>query len=316
MRLIITGGTGLIGRHLTAGLVQAGHKVTILSRHPDLAGDLPADVRLARWDGSTSEGWGNLVDEADGIVNLAGESLAGDSLFSLRWTAERKRRILASRLNAGKAIVQAVTRSRYKPAVILQVSAVGFYGPRDASPITEEAQAGTDFLSKVCVAWEEFTAPVSAFGIRQVITRLGVVLSARGGALPRQMLPFKFFAGGPIGNGSQAYPWIHIQDVVEAMRFLLENPDAHGPYNLTAPQYVTNAEFGRALGKAMHRPYWMPAPAFLFKIAFGEASIVLLEGQAPSPKKLEGLGYQFRYPEVLPALQDILHPGSLAAFSK
>ncbi len=306
MRGIITGGTGLIGRHLTAELVRSGHKVTILSRHPDQVVELPAGVHRAGWDGSTSEGWIDLVEDADGIINLAGESLAGNSLLSLRWTFERKRRILTSRLNAGKAILEAVTRARYKPAVLMQVSAVGYYGARDANLITEDAPAGKDFLARVCVAWENSTASVTAFGVRQIVVRLGVVLSSQGGALPRQMLPFKLFVGGPLGNGEQAYPWIHIQDAVGAMRYLLENPASNGAYNLTAPQIVTNAEFGQALASAMHRPYWLPVPAFVFKIAFGEASIVLLEGQAPIPQKLKRMGYSFLFPEVLPALQDIL----------
>jgi uncharacterized protein (TIGR01777 family) len=306
MRVIITGGSGLIGSTLAADLATNGHEVIILSRNPARVTGLPAGVRAMGWDGQTSSGWGDLADGAGAIVNLAGESVAGDSLLAMRWTTERKKNILESRAHAGAAVVEAVRDADHKPTVVIQASAVGYYGSRSSEQVTEEAEAGKDFLAEVCMAWEASTSPVEVMGVRRAVIRIGIVLSRKGGTLPRQMMLFRFFAGGPIGSGKQGYPWIHIDDVSRAIRFLIDTPHASGTFNLCAPNSLTNAGFGRALSKAMHRPYWLPAPAFTFRLAFGEVATILLDGQLAYPKRLLELGYTFRYPQAEAALDDLL----------
>ncbi len=307
MKVIITGGTGFLGKALAANLSADQHEVIVLSRNPGENKGLPAGVKVIAWDGKSAKGWHQYAEGADAIVNLAGESIAGESLLKIRWTAARKERILQSRVNAGKAVTEAVQLAQRKPSVVVQASAVGFYGPRDARPVDETAASGNDFLSKVCQDWEAATAGVEAFGVRRVIIRTGVVLSKNEGALPMQSLPFKLFAGGPIGTGKQGYPWIHIRDEVKAIRFLIENPFAEGAFNLTAPQIVNNLQFSQALGRAMHRPSLLPTPTFVFKILFGEASTVLVDGQVVEPKRLIQAGFHFEFPEVGPALEDIFH---------
>ena len=305
MKIIITGGTGLIGRALAADLVAKQNEVIILTRSPNAADKLPDGVSLVIWDGKTANGWSQYAEGADAIVNLAGESIAGETPLKIRWTEARKKRILESRVNAGKAVVEAVTKAIKKPAVVIQSSAVGFYGTQNTTTFGEEAPEGRDFLAGVCKAWEESTLAVEKMGVRRAVIRTGVVLSSEGGALPMQMLPFLFFAGGPIGNGKQGYPWIHIRDEVKAIRFLIENPFASGVFNLTAPKMVNNAQFSTALGKAMNRPAFIPTPAFVFKLAFGEAATILLDGQLPQPKRLMQAGFQFEFSDPEIALRDL-----------
>jgi hypothetical protein len=306
MRIIITGGTGLIGKPLAHALEHIGHEVIVLTRSPERVTGISKNVNLVRWDGKTAAGWGELVDGSGAIINLAGESVAGDSLLSIRWTEERKRSIRESRINAGRAVVDAVQAARQRPPLVVQASAVGFYGSRSDGTFDESAPAGSDFLANICLDWEAVTRPVENMGVRRAVVRIGVVLAAQGGALPRQLLPFKLFVGGPIGSGKQGYPWTHLDDVVRAITFLVENPQSQGAYNLTAPHPVTNAAFGKALGRIMHRPAFIPAPAFVFKLAFGEASAILLDGQMPLPARLLQAGYSFKYPQVDAALASIL----------
>ena len=300
MRVIITGGTGLIGRALTHSLINDGHEVIVLTRSPEKA-NVPAGAIAERWDGRSVEGWGHWVDGADAIVNLAGAGLAAS-----RWSTARKTLIRDSRLDAGRAVVQAVKRAEQKPEVVIQSSAVGYYGPRDDNVITEDALPGIDFLAKVCVDWEASTASVEELGVRRAILRTGVVLSANGGALPKMALPFKFFVGGPIGSGKQWLSWIHMADEVAAIRFLIENKAATGRFNLAAPNPLTNADFSRAIGKAMGRPAVMPVPAFALKLVFGELSTTLLTGQRVVPQRLQELGFTFQFSEAEEALRDLL----------
>lgn len=301
MHVIITGGSGLIGSVLAANLVSDGHKVTVLSRSPQRDHGLPEGVDVVGWDARTAQGWGHLADGADAIVNLAGEGLADG-----RWTPERKRRIRESRLNAGQAVVQAIEAATDKPEVLVQASAVGYYGPSGDEILDEDAPPGNDFLAQVCVDWEAATASVSQLGVRRPVIRSGVVLSTAGGALPRLLLPFKLFVGGPLGNGRQYFPWIHIEDEVRAIRHLIEQADATGPYNLTAPHPPTNAEFVQKLGQVMGRPALMPVPAFALKLLFGEMSTVLLDGQRALPKRLQESGFAFEFSGAVAALTDLL----------
>ncbi len=307
MRVIITGGTGLIGSRLAASLAADGHEVIVLSRSPERrSGALPAGVRVVGWDGATAHGWGNLADGADAIVNLAGESIGGSGFPPPPWTPARKQRIRDSRLKGGQAVVEAVQTAAVKPKVVVQASAIGVYGPRGDEPITESASRGTDFLASVCADWEEFTRPVEALGVRRVVTRSGLVLSADGGVLLQIMMPFRLFAGGPLGSGKQVYSWIHLDDEIRAIRFLIEHDTAHGVYNLTAPHPLPNAELARIVGRVMRRPSFVPAPAFALKLALGEMSTLVLTGQRVVPERLQAEGFTFQYADLEPALRDLL----------
>ena len=302
MRVMVTGGTGLIGSALVKSLRDNNIEVIVLTRSPERTrATVPSGVRLEKWDGVTTEGWGDLVSEVDAIVNLAGEGVADG-----RWTAERKRRIRESRSNAGKALVAAVAAAKTKPGVLIQSSAVGFYGPCHDEILREDASPGTDFLAQVCADWEASTAEVEEMGVRRPVIRTGVVLSAAGGAFPRMALPFKLFAGGPLGSGKQYFPWIHIDDEVGAIRFLLENESATGPYNLTAPDPPRNREFVRELGRAMSRPALLPTPSLALKAMFGEMSTVLLDGQRAVPERLQEEGYEFEFRGAAAALGELV----------
>ena len=301
MRTIITGGSGLIGRALAAELAAAEHEVIVLSRTPGRVSGLPAGARAVGWDGRSAEGWQDLADGATAIVNLAGESIAAG-----RWTAARKQRIADSRHQAGAAVVQAVASATTRPQVVIQGSAVGYYGPRGDETITEDSAPGDDFLAQVCVPWETSTEEVERLGVRRAIIRTGIVLSRDGGALPQMMLPFRLFAGGPLGSGRQGFPWIHLADEVSAIRWLIEREDASGPFNLAAPETLTNAEFGRVLGRVMRRPSFMPTPGFALRLVLGELSTLLLDGQRQVPQRLLDHGFTFRFPTAEAALRDLL----------
>lgn len=307
MRYIITGGTGLIGTALATDLLADGHEVIALSRTPGTRGGLPAGVQVAGWDARTAEGWGHLVEGAEAIVNLAGANLAGEGFLPSRWTDERKRIIRESRINSGRAVLAAVEQAREKPRVLVQASGVGYYGFRGDEPVTEEGDAGDDFLARLAAEdWEPSTAPVEEMGVRRVMVRSGAVLTPEEGALPRLVLPFRFFVGGTFGRGDQWLSWIHLRDEVRAIRFLIENDQASGPFNLTAPQPVTNAEFGRTLGRVLNRPAWVPVPEFALRLAVGQVAEVLLEGQRAVPRRLTELGFDFAFPELKAALRDLL----------
>lgn len=312
MRVIVTGGTGFIGRLLADELVTHGYEVVALSRRPDTANGLPASVRIERWDARTSIGWDALADGAnvaDGrvaIVNLAGENLAGEGFFPSRWTDERKARLHESRVNAGRAVVEAVARAQIKPQVVIQASGIGHYGFCDDKLLTEADPPGQDFLAQLTVAWEASTAAVSSHNVRHVSIRSAVVLSPEEGALKRLILPFKLFAGGPMGSGKQGFPWIHPADEVGAIRFLIETEAARGPFNLVAPEPTTFAQFAITLGRVMGRPYWFTVPGFALRAALGEVASTVLEGQLAAPKKLLDLGYKFRFPTAEGALRDVI----------
>jgi uncharacterized protein len=302
MHVIIAGGTGMIGSTLVNNLVQDDHRVTVLSRSPHRhQSDVHERAAIVQWDARTAQGWGHLVEEADAIVNLAGAGIA-DS----RWTAKRKRIISESRVNAGHAIMEALHGATNRPKVLVQSSAVGFYGPSDERKLREDSPPGRDFLSRVCFDWEASTGSAHTLGVRRPVIRTGIVLSTQGGALPKMLLPFRFFAGGPLGSGEQYFPWIHIDDEIRAIRFLIEDERADGPYNLAAPNPPTNAEFSKKLGEAMGRPSLIPVPSFALKTLFGEMSTVLLDGQRAVPHRLELEGFTFEHTEAVPALRDIL----------
>jgi uncharacterized protein (TIGR01777 family) len=307
MKVIITGGTGLVGRGLSSLLVSKGYEVIVLSRSPQRAAGLPTGVRVERWDTRSADGWGQFVEGADAIVNLAGANLAGTGFFPSRWTTQRKHRIRESRVHSGRVVVEAVQRARDKPRVVIQASAVGYYGFGRDEIFTEDCPAGDDFLARVTADdWEPSTAAIEDAGVRRAIVRSGVVLSTEHGALPRLLLPYRLFVGGPIGRGKQWLSWIHPHDQSEIIRFLIENEEASGSFNVTAPDPKTNAEFGRIIGRILGRPSLVPLPGFAMRLALGEVSSVVLEGQRVVPKHLQDMGFEFRFPDAESALRDLL----------
>jgi len=301
-RVIITGGNGLIGQALAADLLKDGYEVIALSRDAQRRGaNLPSGVRLEQWDGCSAQGWGHLVEQEAAIVNLAGENIG-----ERRWTEARKQAIIESRLRAGKAVSEAVAQARNKPGVVIQASAIGYYGLRTDEILTEKSPPADDFMSRICQQWEPATAPVEQAGVRRVVVRSGVVLSRQGGAFPRMIMPFNFFAGGPLGSGKQWISWIHVRDEVAGLRFLIDNPNAVGVYNLTSPYPLKNVDFERAVGRVMRRPAIIPTPAFAIRLLFGEMAITVLEGQRVVPERLEKEGFLFNYPRIEEALRDLL----------
>lgn len=300
-RILITGGSGLIGRALTAELAADGYEVVVLSRRPEDVGGLPPGARAAGWDAATAAGWSDLLDGALGIVHLAGESIADG-----RWTEAKKRRIRDSRVRSSEAVRAACERVERKPRFLLQGSAVGYYGARGEERLTEESAPGEGFLPEVCVAWEAATEPVEAMGVRRALLRTGMVLATDGGALPKLLLPFRLGLGGPAGSGDQYVPWIHLDDEVGAIRFLAASDGARGPFNLTAPEPVTNAEMGRVIGRVLRRPSLLRAPSFALRLALGEMAQVVLDGQRAVPEALLALGYRFRFSDLELALEDLV----------
>ncbi len=305
MKILIAGGTGLIGQALAADLAQRGHQVWVLTRHPEQA-NLPGGVQAVGWDAKTPRGWEALAADAGAIINLAGANIG-----ERPWTNERKRLIRDSRVNAGQAIAAALRETGQgqrmgRPLTVLQIAGVGYYGIHGDEPLDESAAPGMDYLAGVARDWEEATQEVEALGARRVIMRTGVVLARKGGVLAPFVLQNRLFAGGPLGSGRQWISWIHIVDLVRAFNFFLERQDARGVFNVTSPEPVTNADFGRAVAQVMHRPYWAPAPAFMLKAVLGEMSTLVLDGQRVLPKRLLEMDFQFEFAELRKALQDLL----------
>lgn len=300
-RILITGGSGLIGRPLTAELAAAGYEVVVLSRSPERVNGLPPGARAVGWDAETPSGWGGEADGALGIVHLAGESLADG-----RWTDAKKQRIWKSRVHSSLAVQAAIHEAAVAPRFLVQASGVNYYGQRGDQVVTEDSPAGEGFLPQVCMEWEEAAADVEELGVRRVVARSGVVLAREGGALPRMALPFKLYVGGRVGSGRQYMSWIHLEDQVAALRFLVEHATASGPFNLTAPHPVTNRELSRHLADVLGRPSLFPVPGFALRLLFGEMAEVLLEGQRVVPERLQRLGFSFRYPRLEEALRDLL----------
>ncbi len=307
MKIIITGGTGSLGSGLARLLIKAGDEVVVLSREPGRrAARLPDAVRLVGWDARTPAGWQAEVEDADAIVNFAGFPLPGERFFPGRWSAARKQLIVDSRVRAGEAVTDAIAHPRHRPAVVIQASAIGYYGPNPPGEVDEASPPGEDFLSQVCLAWEQASAGVESLGVRRVVVRTGIVLDPRAGALPRLLLPFRLFAGGPMGSGRQWVSWIHPADELGALVFLLKHRQASGAYNLCSPRPVTNRQLSDTLGRILRRPAFVPVPAFALRLAFGEVATTVLDGQRVRPSGLQALGFAFRFPELEPALADLL----------
>lgn len=300
-RVVIAGGSGLIGTALVAELAGSGREVVVLSRRPQGVRGLPAGARAEGWNGREAGPWGASVDGAEAVVNLAGENLAEG-----RWTPARKSVLVSSRVEPARAIAEAVAAARVRPGVLVQASGVGFYGSQGDRVLDEDAAAGRGFVPELCQAWEGASAAVSALGVRRVLLRTGVVLAREGGALAKMLPPFRWGVGGPFGNGRQWWPWIHLDDAVAGIRFLIEHREAAGPFNLTAPGLLRNREFARALGRALHRPSWLPAPAWGLRLALGEMASVLLDSQRAPPLGLIRAGMRFGFADAAAALGDLI----------
>ncbi len=304
-RVIVTGGSGQMGRALSANLAPDGYEVVLLSRNPEKVRGLPQNVRAEEWDARSAQGWGHLANGAAAIVNLAGENIGIPPIPW--WWPGRRRRIRESRINAGRAVVEAVQAAAEKPGVVIQASGINYYGLRGDQIVTEKESAGEDYAANICVEWEAATAPVESLGVRRVIMRTAPNLTRRGGILFFLALPFRLFVGGPIGGGKQWFSWIHAADQVRAIRFLLENPDARGAYNLTAPDPRTNADFGQLMARILERPYWFPIPARVMRLVFGQlGELLLLGSQRVMPQRLQQAGFQFQYADAESALTDLL----------
>jgi uncharacterized protein (TIGR01777 family) len=247
-----------------------------------------------------TSGWGSLVSEMDAVVNLAGERLA-----KWPWTKMQKQRFWESRVNAGSAITNAIRSASQRPKVLIQASGINHYGTIGGTA-DENTPPGDDFLARLTVAWEDATKEVETCGVRRCVIRQGVVLTPKGGLFPLMSLPVRLFAGGPLGSGKQAVPWIHLDDVVGVIRFLMDNDRTSGVYNLIAPEAISNADFYRVMAKAIHRPYWFRTPAFLLKVALGEMSVLVVEGRYAKPRRLMDAGYRFRVESAGEAMQKLV----------
>jgi uncharacterized protein len=301
MSIVIAGATGFIGRELVEALVKEGRRVFALTRDPNrLPASWKGTVEGLAWNGRGSGSWRSALEGCEAVVNLAGENI-GEG----RWTAARKKRILDSRLESAHALVAAMRAASKRPKRFVSASAVGYYGDLPEGEADESAPAGRGFLADVCRQWEQAALEAETLGVPTAVARFGVVLSARGGALPRMALPFKLMAGGRAGSGRQWLSWVHRDDAVAAVRFLIDRPDMTGPVNVVAPEPARNADFSAALGRALRRPVWAPAPAFALKAALGEMSDMILEGQRVLPTRLEQAGFRFRFPDADAALSAI-----------
>jgi len=301
VKIVIAGGSGFLGDALGQAFADDQHEVVVLTRG---AARPPADSRrrLVAWTPNGDAGaWASELNGATAVVNLAGESIAAK-----RWSAVQKLRILDSRILATRSLVAAIGTAASPPVVFVSGSAVGYYGPRGDDIATEDAPAGTDFLADVCVRWEAEASHATTPRTRVALVRTGLVLDRRGGALPRMLPPFWFGAGGPVGSGQQYWPWIHLRDWVDLVRWIVRSANVSGPINVTAPTPATNAEFARTLGRVLRRPAVLPAPAFALRLLLGEmADALLLSGQRAVPAKAERLGFNFRYRDLDDALRSI-----------
>ena len=299
--VLVTGATGFIGRALCAALKERGQGFTALGRRPEKAkAALPGVKDVWRWRPKMEPAPVASIQGAGAIVHLAGESVAG------RWNAQKKRAIRESRVVGTRHLVEAIGEAKSKPGVLVCASAVGYYGDRGEEELTEEAGPGSDFLAEVCQAWEAEAQRAAEVGVRVVMLRTGIVLGLGGGALKQMLLPFKLGLGGPLGNGKQWMPWVHVDDVVGVIFHAIEHANVSGPVNITAPAPVRNREFTKTLAGVLRRPAFLPAPALGLKILLGEFGSVLLASQRVLPKRIQESGYAFRHPDLEAVLRGML----------
>jgi len=294
MNILIAGGSGFIGRALGALLKKENHEVYILTRQ------VPRNDRQIQWDGKSAQGWGQRMNEMDAVVNLTGYGLE-----HWPWTQRQKEKFESSRVEPGRALVSAIETASRPPKVFLQVSGINHYGLSGEGIADESTPAAGDYLAQLTVKWEATTQAVEEFGVRRIVARMAVILAKKGGLFPLMALPIRLFFGGKLGNGTQAMPWIHLADAVSAMSFLLQNETCRGPYNLIAPSPTSNAEFMREVADTLHRPYWFHVPKFLLKLPLGEMSVLITEGRYSRPRRLLEEGFEFQFPTIQKALEDL-----------
>lgn len=312
MKTVITGGTGFIGSALTRSLLGRGGEVVIITRDVERG---KREITEKRTESKVEQdalergaltvvSWDDMpgaVDGADAIVNLAGASI-----FGTRWTEEQKKRIVNSRLKAGESVMNALAKAESKPAVLVQGSGVGYYG-LSKEPVDEDSPNGEGFLADTARRWEDSTKDAESMGVRRVIARTSMVLGKDGGALEQFVRPFKMFAGGVIGSGKQWLTWVHIDDEIGAIEFLMDRDDLSGPFNISAPEPETMTDFVRTLGRVLKRPAWLPVPSFVIKTVLGEmGEELILSGQRALPNRLLASGYEFRFPRLRQAFEDLL----------
>jgi uncharacterized protein len=301
MKIAIAGATGFVGSRLVEQLQAEGERVVILTRNPQQASSRFPQAEIVGYNPLKSGEWQTAIDGCDAIINLAGEPIA-----EKRWTPAQKRVMLESRQIGTEKIVEAIDKANVKPPVLINASAIGYYGTSETSKFDEKSPAGTDFLAEVCTKWETAAQAASAKGTRVVILRLGIVLGENGGALGKMLAPFSAFVGGPIGSGRQWFSWIHRDDVVKLIIAALKDAQMQGIYNATAPNPVTMAGFANTLGTVMNRPSWLPVPNFALEALLGEGAIVVLQGQQVIPTQTLAQGFEFEYPNLTAALVAIL----------
>ncbi len=299
MKIAITGASGFIGGILADHLWTRRHHLVLLSRNPPRVSNLTQQEWIA-WNPGAPGDWEQALEGVDGIINLAGEPIAAK-----RWSDSQKEKIRFSRIESTKALVRAIAKAKQKPKFLISSSAVGYYGARGDETVTEETAPGKDYLSRVCVDWEKEASNAESYDVRVVLVRTGIVLDKRKGALAKMVVPFKCFVGGPLGSGNQWMPWIHIEDQIALLLFLLENQSARGPFNATAPNPVTMTEFCKTLGTVLNRPSWASVPGSMLTLLVGEMAEMLLNGQRAVPQAAMKLGYEFKYPHLLPALESL-----------
>ena len=297
--ILISGGTGFVGKHITDLLTKEQFKIFILTRNANNKSK-QENVSYVEWLTPQSMPEKNLP-RIDAVINLAGESING------RWTDDKKQKILNSRLKATESLLDLAKKLPDLPSVWINASAIGYYGTSDKEVFTEQTtRHGTDFLAEVVKAWETKASEAKELGCRTVFTRFGLILGSDGGVLPQLTLPYRFFAGGTVGSGEQWVSWVHVEDVARLIKEVLQNDKYEGPVNATAPGPVTMKEFGQVTGDVMHRPHWLPAPSFAFKLLFGEMSMLILNGQQVLPEKAMNLDFSFKFPHLKGALHDLL----------
>ena len=305
MNIVVSGGTGFIGRPLCVSLCQEGHRVTLLTRRKEVAQRLfGSTVTIVEWNGSEAGAWEHCLEEADAVINLAGAPIADG-----RWTDARRRILTESRVLTTRLLVEALSRRSSKPRTLENASGIGYYGASDDRVLDEGAARGQGFLADLCMAWEAEALRAAEFGVRVVMLRTGMVLEQDGGALPKMLLPFRLFAGGPILPGTQWVSWIHRRDHIGLIQWLLTTPRVSGPVNAVAPEAVTMNRFCQVLGQVLQRPSWLPVPGFALHVALGELGTLMTTGQRVHPAKALFGGYVFHYPTLEPALRAIVTKG-------
>jgi uncharacterized protein (TIGR01777 family) len=306
MRIFVTGGTGLIGSRLVKHLRERSDEVVTLTRRPAEAKvRMPAGCTIVEGDPTQPGSWMDAIADCDAVIHLAGENIFGG-----RWNEEFKKKLYDSRVKSTVNVVQALVRkpttSAGQAKVLINGSAIGYYGDRGDEELTENSSAGSDFLARICIDWEKAAQKAEAAGIRVAMIRTGVVLDSAGGPLVEMMRPFRMFVGGKVGSGQQFISWIHHADIVGIFLLALDNAAARGPINGTAPEPLRNAEFAKLLGKAMHRPSFFPTPKFMLGLALGEVSTLLTSSQRVLPRRAQELNYTMRFPTLEAALADLL----------